>query len=103
VPEQAPWLKPFQVMLSDSSLSLGEPRGWWRAFMPVPLFGHLHTSLKNLFPDDYGAPLNILMLGESDLLFIQRHGIEGYFRFLSDHQIAWHTSLYRPVIGMQLP
>ncbi|MCB1172522.1 MAG: PrsW family intramembrane metalloprotease, partial [Leptospiraceae bacterium] len=50
VPEQAPWLKPFQVMLSDSSLSLGEPRGWWRAFMPVPLFGHLHTSLKNLFP-----------------------------------------------------
>ena len=92
---QAPWIRSYQIMATDTSLSLGEPRSWWKAYLPVPLFGLLNEIYQSI--DHPRPPLSLLFLSRADLLYLAHFGIPEFFSYLEEHGIAWHNNIKRVI------
>lgn len=104
-PDQAPWIRPFIPMFVKNSFDLGEPRGWWKGFVAVQLFGTMNEIYKNVKDkldsrNSSNPPLAMLFLSVSDLKMISNIGMQGYFQYLEKNDISRHNDLKRPVTGV---
>ncbi len=118
------YLKEFRPVPADSS-RLGDPRGWYRAFLPVPMLDPARETLKEHLkraqvpppsgsaPRDvfdparwhlsFGAvPAEILFLSGPDLEFIETYGVSDYFFALKHMDYTWANDFRRPGLSVEM-
>ncbi|MCB1324335.1 MAG: PrsW family intramembrane metalloprotease [Spirochaetales bacterium] len=96
-PEQAPWVRMFSPMPVASSLELGEPRGWLRFYLPLPLLhGPTVKALADRNVPEERWPVEILFGSIPDGTFIIRSGVEAFLQDLRRRGQSWHNNIRRP-------
>ena len=99
-PEQAPWVRVFSPMPVASSVDLGEPRGWLRFYLPLPLLhGPTVKALVERRAPEEQWPLELLFGSIPDGTFIIRSGVEGFLQELRRRGQSWHNNIRRPPTG----
>lgn len=89
---------PFEIVKIDP-LVLGDPRGWFRGLMPVPV---LDPAGRRYFEETEGEgnlPVELLYLSAPDIHWIERHGVRSWFENLKSRGISWFPDFRRPPPG----
>ncbi|MBI3394926.1 MAG: PrsW family intramembrane metalloprotease [Spirochaetia bacterium] len=88
--------EPFEPILLDSR-SLGDPRGWFKAILPVPLLDPAGPLLLNEVGIQ-GLPMELLYLSGHDVEFIREKGLRAYFDTLKAWNVSWMNDFRRKAV-----
>ena len=122
--DQAPWLREFHAFYSDTPARLGDPRGWLRFYITVPLFDPIlsrfvvdeqaggllsltdvtreneATAGARLYRSSEELPLQVLLCAYPDGAYIARRGVPSYLQMLRHLNLPWHNDFRRPPVVM---
>ncbi|MCR9141883.1 MAG: PrsW family intramembrane metalloprotease [bacterium] len=126
-PDQAPWLREFHAFYSERVDGLGDPRGWLRFYVSVPMIDPIVARIAAQ-PEESGKgarlsvtdadrdnavgsasrpvraardlPLQILMCAYPDGAYIARRGVPGYLQALRHLGYPWHNDFRRPAVDL---
>lgn len=80
---------------------LGDPRGWFRAVLPVPLLDPVRDRLVAALDGRCPLPAEILYLNRPDLRLVRRYGVQNYFAILKEAGESWFNDFLRSPIEVR--
>lgn len=94
LPNRLSW-DPFEIVKLDGLL-LGDPRGWFRGLMPVPVLDPAGRRYFEETEGDTNLPVELLYLSSPDVRWIEEHGVRSWFENLKGRGVPWFPDFRRP-------